>query len=264
MQQQSIVLLGAGNLAYQLAQQLAQSTRYTLLQIYNRSLEPAENLQSLLSPLQQVSITNKLEELKEADLYIYAVSDSAIASVAEHTPQGRGKTWLHTAGSVPLDTLRQYHSQAGVLYPLQTFSKTKLVDWHKTPLYIEASDTKSLQQIRSLAEELSPLVYKADSQTRGALHLSAVLACNFSNHLIALAEGLLSQNNLDSKALMPLLQEMLSKLSTTPALEAQTGPAKRGDEATMARHIELLHDSPTLQNIYRMLSQSIQASYSSK
>ena len=85
-----------------------------------------------------------------------------------------------------------------------------------------------------------------------------MLACNFSNYLVLEAERLLEREGLPPKALLPLLDELLAKLHSLPAREALTGPAARGDEATMQRHEELLTGEPELQQLYRLLSERIQ------
>ena len=153
--------------------------------------------------------------------------------------------------------MTKYHSSIGVLYPLQTFSKGKVLDFSSVPLYIEANNESTQARIETLAHSLSNEVHHASSEARMALHVAAVLSCNFSNYLITLAEELLSAHQLPSKALLPLLDEMIEKLHHLPAQEAQTGPARRGDQMIIERHLKLLHNTPELEQLYRLLSEGI-------
>lgn len=265
---QEIVLLGSGRVAHHLALRLSRLKGYRITTIYSRQLEHAQTLARTLHAQQEgddetnpfkldISATDTLSELpREADYYIYTLSDSALEVVWQAMPPTKG-IWLHTAGSVSLEAIAHWHEKSGVLYPLQTFSKEQQIDWSSLPLYIEGTDRDTLTEIHTLALAISPKVYEASSPDRGKLHLAAVLACNFTNHLIALAERYLEHEGLDPKSLMPLIREMIHKLEYMSALEAQTGPARRGDETTMQQHLTLLNSNPELQSLYKTLSKSI-------
>lgn len=249
-----IVLLGAGNVAYHLALGLRESTAYRVVQVYSRQRMRADEVVSLLPGAEA---TDSLSEIMpDADIYLYALSDGALPAVWEAMPQTAG-VWIHTAGSVALEAMQRVHGRSAVLYPLQTFSRGAELIWAEVPLFIEGSDAESLEECRALANALSPRISEASSADRGKLHLGAVLACNFTNHLIALGEEYLSVQGFEPKVLMPLIRETMRKLEHLPARVAQTGPAVRRDEATMARHLALLQDAPALQELYQRLSQSI-------
>lgn len=212
-----IVLLGAGNVGSHLAEGIAHLEGYTLYHHYSRRAG------------------GRLEELpQDADLYLFALSDDALPTVWEAMPETSG-VWMHTAGSVPLSALARYHERTGVLYPLQTFSTGRRIEWADVPIYYEGDE-----EARCLAEALSRHTAYASSEGRAKLHLSAVLAANYSNYLIGLAEDYLTEASFDPKALLPLLKEMVLKLETLPAREAQTGPAVRGDRAVIDRHLSML------------------------
>ena len=260
--EQRIVLLGAGNVATHLAQALqGLSTslgRCRITEIYSPSGVSASSLASTLEG--EVRSTSQLNELsQDADWYIFAVRDDGLPSLWLALAGRTSGIWLHTSGSTPLEVMAEYHQQVGVLYPLQTFSKAKAIDFSSIPLYIEANEGETLSHIRQLAESLSHEVHEASSAQRAILHVAAVFACNFSNHLVALAEELLTSHDLPQKALLPLLSETLEKLYTLPASEAQTGPAVRGDRQTLERHLCLLQGRPELESLYRLLSEQIQS-----
>lgn len=253
--EKTIVLLGAGRVATHLAERIVACGSLRLEQIYARRSEALEVLTARLGL--SVPTTTALERLcPTADYYIFALSDAALPSVWAGMPK-TGGIWLHTAGSVSLEAMARYHSESGVLYPLQTFSHEQTVDWAGLPLYIEGTSEEVLGEIRRLARILSPLVYEATSQQRGALHLGAVLACNFPNHLIALAQAWLERNGLPPESLMPLIRATMTKLEHLSAHEAQTGPARRRDLPTIEAHLRMMHELPALREVYGLLTESI-------
>lgn len=261
MRPQRVVLIGSGAVAERLTVGLSRDLRYVVVQMYGRSLERLTALRQLVDAQSSVQCITSLEDIDtQADVYIFCVSDDALPELWQAMPQTRG-LWLHTAGSVPLSGMAQHHDRVGVLYPLQTFSRGVAVDWAQIPIHIEASEDESLAQLRLLAMALSPRVHLADSQQRMALHLSAVLACNFANHLWALAGQVLKEYHLPPESLQPLIAETFRKAQTIPPIQGQTGPARRGDYATMERHLALLEAKPQLRELYQRLSESIARLY---
>ena len=192
------------------------------------------------------------------DVILIAVKDDAIADVALRC-KGVAPLMAHTSGSVGMSVLEGCAPHTGVFYPLQTFSKDVTLDYSEIPFFIEGSDREADDRLTALALRISPNLYKADSEVRGRLHIAAVFACNFSNHLSALADDLLHESGMDYRVLLPLLKETVRKLDTLPPRKAQTGPASRGDRKVMATHIDRLSCHPDMQEIYRLLSSSIMA-----
>lgn len=234
----TIAIIGSGNVAFHLKR--AMSRTLPVVTVNPRTLEG-------LPP--------------HADLYLICVSDNAIADVAARLPHC-GMTVAHTSGTTPLSTLSDAgYSRAGVLYPLQTFSKDVSLDYNRIPVFTEASDPQTMEVVMRAATAVSPRVLTADSQQRRALHLASVLACNFVNHLWTLADNVLTHAALDFDVLHPLIEETTAKLNHTSPLEGQTGPARRGDTLTMQAHLDMLSELPELQEIYRLLSLSIFNTY---
>ncbi len=248
-----IVLIGAGNLATNIGKALA-GRGHDLLQVYSRTAESAERLAALLHS----DYTTSLSEVKdEADLYLVAVKDSVLADVAEQLAKGHPDRFLvHTAGSMPMETLPT--RRRGVLYPMQTFSKEREVDFREIPCFIEASNAEDAEQLRTLAQTLSDKVYEANSEQRKYLHLAAVFCCNFVNHCYALSEKLLKEKGgLPFDVMLPLIDETARKVHELSPRKAQTGPAVRWDTNVMEKQLQLLEDKPELQDIYKALSKSI-------
>jgi predicted short-subunit dehydrogenase-like oxidoreductase (DUF2520 family) len=206
-----------------------------------------------------VSVNSRtLAELpQDADVYIIAVKDSALQEVISKVTKGReGQLFLHTAGSMPLSVFEGYADNAGVLYPMQTFSMDREVDFREIPLFIEASDAATLQRIRVLADSVSQHVYELTTADRKYLHLAAVFACNFANHCYTLAADVLQKKGLPFDVMLPLVDETARKVHELHPTEAQTGPAVRGDQNVMQAQAALLDGKA--KEIYELLSQSIQ------
>lgn len=249
-----IVILGAGNLAYHLTNCLLNNTLVEVVQVYNRGLEKIAYLKDT------TAITNNSAELKEADIYIIAVSDNAIAEVSKNILL-KNKLVVHTSGAVDMNELHSI-SNKGVFYPLQSFSKDKNVDFSEIPICIEASTKKELDLLEKLAKSISKNVYKINSEQRKSLHVSAVFVNNFVNHLYYLGNEICNENNIPFEILYPLIQETAKKIASLTPFEAQTGPAKRFDSETIEQHLELL--SKNKQEIYTLLTTAIQETYGKK
>ena len=207
-----------------------------------------------------VSVNSRtLEELPpEADVYILSVKDSALQDVIRNAVKGReGQLFVHTAGSMSMDLFKGCCARYGVLYPMQTFSKEREVDFHQIPLFIEASDAESLQQIRVLADSVSQHVYELSTADRRYLHLAAVFACNFANHCMALSADVLGRIGIPFDVMLPLVDQTVRKLHAMAPADAQTGPAVRHDNNVIVSQHHLLDDNPKMQNVYDLLTQSI-------
>ncbi|MCR4993957.1 MAG: DUF2520 domain-containing protein [Bacteroidales bacterium] len=257
-----IVIIGAGRVATNLAPALQQSGAQ-VLEVWSKHRATAETLaarvgcKAVWGDLSQVTC--------EADLYVIAVKDSALAEVVSALHPGREDALMvHTAGSMPLSLFADAgHVRGGVFYPMQTFSKERSVDFTQVHFFIEASQTEDEAALFRLAGALTrneAFVHRSTSAMRRRLHLAAVFACNFTNHCCTLADKLLDEVGLDFKVMLPLLDETVAKLHQLPPSEAQTGPAARHDENVMGLQHAMLTDQPEIQRIYDMMSKSIKNS----
>lgn len=251
----NITLVGAGNLATNLGLALVQNGHH-VRQIYSRTIASARTLATCL---QTDFFTNRMSELDGAsDIYILSVKDDALPSVAaEIQRQLPTKLMVHTAGTLPLDTLRVEHR--GVFYPMQTFSKNRPVPFTDIPCFIEAADPDDLQTLLTLARSISNTVYEMSSEERKYLHLAAVFCCNFANHCSTLASRILEKHGIPFNVMLPLIDETTRKLHLIAPAAAQTGPAARNDQMVMNRQIATLadEDEKLMAAIYRLMSQSI-------
>ena len=248
-----IVLIGAGNLATHLGKAL-HAAGHDMVQVFSRTMQSAETLASLLDA---EPLTDMAQVRDDADVYIFSVKDSALEQLISQLCGGEKKVFLHTAGSMPMSVFRGKALHYGVLYPMQTFSKQREVDFSIIPCFIEANDEFALKQIEGLAGQISHRVFQLSSEDRKYLHLSAVFACNFANHCYAASQELLQQHGVPFDVMLPLIDETAAKVHGMTPKEAQTGPAVRYDENVIGKQIQLLENQPYFQKIYDCMSKSI-------
>lgn len=254
----SVFIVGAGNVATHIALALAQS-QHRIVGVYSRTGTSASGLgQRLAQYGANVFVTSELDNIPEADVYLISVKDAALAAVAEAWPANRkGGVMLHTAGSLSMATIASTSKHYGVLYPMQTFSKAKSVDFTSVTCFVEGSDAVAEDAARTLAEALGSKCVVLSSADRQFLHLAAVFACNFSNHMYTLAYELLESHGVNPECMQPLIAETAAKVKLMHPREGQTGPAQRGDSNVMGKHLAALAETPDLQELYRLISQSI-------
>ncbi len=247
------VIIGSGNVASVVAPALEQSGVVAIRQVYSPTLQ---NARQLASKLKGAEAVGKIEDVaKDAELYLVAVKDDAIAEIAGRMSRNDA-VWLHTSGGVESSELAPLTESYGVFYPLQTFSKGVAVELSKVPVFVQGADEKSLKMARRLASAVSPKVYDADGLLRAKLHAAAVFACNFTNHLWAIADDILCREaGVDLSVLHPLLEETMRKAMTMRPAEGQTGPARRGDRGVIEKHKSLLTSDEA--GLYEILSQHI-------
>ena len=195
---------------------------------------------------------------QNADVYLYAVRDEALKAVVTQVHVPARALHLHTSGSIPLSVFGADKPHAGIFYPFQTFSKAHIIeDFSSVPIFFEARGIDDVSAVYSLALTITSHVYEADQHDRERLHVAGVFANNFSNLMYGVANDILRDTHIPFSALLPLIDETAAKVHTLSPRDAQTGPARRGDENVMQHHLSLL-PSDDLRNLYRLLSSLIQ------
>lgn len=249
-----VVLIGSGNVAEALARTIRHCTEVQLVQLFARNPERGRQV----AESGQTTWTDDPQQLAAADLYLLCVSDRAVAELAASLPIPPTAVVAHTAGSVPLDALPAKFAQRAVFYPLQTFTRGREVDFREIPIFLETTDDTLRSPLEHFARQLSEQVIFADSEQRKRLHLAAVFACNFANHMYALGEQIVGDAGLDFALLKPLIAETARKAcDATSPITVQTGPAVRNDRTTQERHTAMLTEEPLLEELYRKISQNI-------
>ena len=242
----ALYLIGTGNVAHHLAKAFS-SKRIQIAGVYGRDIAKAKQLAESVG----ASAMDDLQRIPSDALCIVAVSDDALTSISAGLPTQK---FAHTSGS---SSMIQRDAPSGVFYPLQTFTVGNKVDFSSIPILLEASNQSLFQDLERIAKVLSNKVLNMDSKKRAKLHVAAVLACNFTNHLFHLSEKWLNANDLPNDLLHPLIDETVRKMKEIGAYAAQTGPALRGDSKTIERHLKETGTDQDLTKIYEILTKHI-------
>ncbi|EQB92454.1 DUF2520 domain-containing protein [Elizabethkingia anophelis] len=245
------VIIGSGNVACHMAKAFKEAG-IDLIQLYGR------NEQELKKLSLEINVEYSTNQLKQADFYLICTSDKAIAEVSKQIPYEQALV-AHTSGSLSCDVLEGSYRKAS-FYPLQTFSKNRKLDYSKIPLFVDAGWESDNILLTDLAKKISTNVMRINHEQRKQMHLSAVFACNFVNHLYAQAEIICKQNDISFNYLLPLIEETADKIKTISPKDAQTGPAVRNDQ-NIIKFQENLIVNPNQLNIYKILTESITKMY---
>lgn len=246
-----IIIIGTGNVAYHLTKALIQN-KIPVKQIFGRNEKALEMFSK------EFQIPSSHERLESAALYIIAVSDASVEEVSRYITQ-EDCLVAHTSGSLPKEVLQGSYRKAS-FYPLQTFSKTKDLDYSQIPFFIETESETDFNLLEKLGRSISEKVMAANYEKRKYIHLTAVFSCNFVNHLFSIAKEISDSQQIPFDFFLPLIDETVEKIHHLHPKEAQTGPAVRNDKRVLSLHEVLLADSEYLE-LYQMLNASIQKMY---
>lgn len=251
----NVSFIGSGNLAWHLAPAL-DNTDFSVKEVYSPKLK---NAAALVEKLYQASTKTSLDfSISPSRIFVVAVSDDAIPEVAQQIILPDNSFLIHTSGSQPISALAYAPtSNIGVFYPLQTFTKTKKIDWRETPVFLESENSATEKLLMQMAKAISKKVYKVSSKDRKALHVSAVFASNFTTHMLAISQEIMKKNKLDFELLKPLIIETINKCLSLGPEKSLTGPARRGDLEVLDHHLEFLQGNENVAEIYRVISQNI-------
>jgi predicted short-subunit dehydrogenase-like oxidoreductase (DUF2520 family) len=246
------IIIGAGKLAWHLGLALKKAG-FQIIQVYSRTLSSAAAF-GLHLDVPWTTDVNLLTD--DAELVIFCLTDRALEEVI---PQVNLKDvfMVHTAGSVPTNVFQNCTDDFGVLYPLMTFTKTRSIDFRTVPVCIEANNKENEDRLKEIAEKISDNVSAVNFEHRKILHMAAIFACNFSNHMYRIAYDILRHHEFDFGILKPLIMETARKILEMSPHEAQTGPAQRHDKNILCEHQAMLQDQPEWQKIYTFVSESI-------
>jgi predicted short-subunit dehydrogenase-like oxidoreductase (DUF2520 family) len=263
-----ISFIGAGNLAWHLAPAF-ENAGHHINEVYSRQLQHARRLVSNLYDARTHSDLNFADS--PSKLFVLAVPDDALEDVCSRLVLPENACLVHTSGTRPLSDLARWMAiysdvpvKTGVFYALQTFTKEQtFMDFGEVPLCLEATEKELEDELVVMGQEISDIVYLITSAERKVLHMAAVFACNFTNHLLAVAHDLTVDNGLEFDLLRPLIRETLRKgLAADNPAQVQTGPARRNDLSTIEAHLALLAVQPRLAEMYEVMTSSIQRMYS--
>lgn len=256
---EKVSIIGTGNVATRFAHAFSKA-EIEVVEIVGRNLEATTALAAAV----RAKPCLDWNRVKQHDgLFLLAISDDAIGKVAQKLSQivGGRAIVAHCSGATSSLVLATHFHNYGIFYPLQSLSAERAVDWTKVPLCVYSPQADLEEGLAQLAKQLSPLVYRIDDAQRANLHIAAVFINNFSNHLFCLAADICAEKEVDFDILRPLLTHTVAKLEQQQPIEAQTGPAWRGDTGTQERHLQALQALPGhFSAVYRLMSEGIKAS----
>ena len=252
----TVTIIGTGKVAFHLGKRFVEKGIH-VQQIVGRNAEKAAWLASILN----TNFETDFSKIKmDSDVYIVAVSDTAIPSVAESLSQVLdNQLVVHTSGSIPSTALQPYFKNYGAFYPLQTFSLESHPDFDNIPIFINATPPQYLVVLKDLGEKISNKIYELEDEKRIVLHIAAVFVNNFTNQIFKMAYDILEKENLSFDVLKPLIQETVNKIHHYAPIDMQTGPAKRGDLITIEKHLDYLNKNapPQYFDLYKMFTELI-------
>jgi predicted short-subunit dehydrogenase-like oxidoreductase (DUF2520 family) len=251
----TVSFIGSGNLAWHLAPAL-DNLGFVVKEVFSAR---SKNAAALTERLYQAEVKKSLDfSDSPSKVFFIAVSDEAIADVAKEIVLPEDSILVHTSGSQPLDILKFAAApHTGVFYPLQTFTKVRNIDFKNVPIFIEASDDQAEKQLTSMARTLTSKFKKITSEERKGLHVAAVFASNFPNHMLRISKILMDQKGLNFDWLKPLVLETINKALTNGPEYSQTGPAVRGDLEILDEHLKYLKKEKVIAKLYELISQDI-------
>lgn len=254
---QFITLIGSGNVAHNLGLAFREAG-LEVLEVVSKNIANAEILAQKLN----AKPNNDLSKInQESDLYVVASSDNSIAKIASQL-NVRDKLLVHTSGSIDIAELNIASIRVGSFYPLQTFTKSHRTDFQKIPICIEANDPQATRELEQLGKKISNRIIHMSSIQRQKLHLAAVFVSNFANYMQVIGQDLCEEQGIEFNLLKPLIKEVFDKNQLKSARENQTGPAMRKDSFVMEKHLQLLKNDPSLQELYNNISALIQGDFS--
>jgi predicted short-subunit dehydrogenase-like oxidoreductase (DUF2520 family) len=251
----NVTFIGSGNLAWHLAPAL-DNTDFPVREVYSTN---PKNAEALVEKLYEARVCVSPDfSLSKSRIFIVCVSDDSIADVVQEVILPENSIIIHTSGSQPLSVLGYTGtSNIGVLYPLQTFTKTKRIDFREIPILIESDNAETEKILVNLAKSVSKKVMRISSADRKAIHVAAVFASNFTNHMLTVSKSVMEKHKLDFDLLKPLIVETINKSLGIGPDNAQTGPAKRGDLEILDNHMQFLSYDESIAEIYQVISQHI-------
>ncbi len=250
----NIAIIGSGNVAWHLAPEL-ENAGHRVVEVFSRNVKNANALIKRLYSAELITTIDFSES--EAEIFIICISDDAIKQIAQEIVLPENSIVVHTSGSISMKKLGYTATNhIGVFYPLQTFTKGKRIFFEDIPILIEAENKFTSRVLKNLGKSISKKVIRVNSKDRMAIHVAAVFACNFTNHMFGMAEGILKGQGFEFELLRPLIAETINKSLDLGPKNAQTGPAARADFKTLDKHMAFLEGKEG-KELYKFITENI-------
>ena len=249
---ENITVIGAGNVGSQLCKQLYLKG-YEIDAIVNSGSNVSAKF---LDDINSIHIDQIHNLPSESDAYLIAVSDDQYENVIATFPY-RDKLMIHTSGSFESVKFEKITKRWCCLYPLQTISKTKDVNWKNVQFYIESAQENDYLKISKLCKKADFSYEYANSDKRKQLHIAAVVSNNFTYHLLSLVKTHCHKNNIDYSQLRHLIDLSIENVTKENPFILQTGPAVRKDRKLIEKQLSMLKNEHELKEIYDLFTRQI-------
>lgn len=250
-------IIGSGNLAFHFLPALSECRFISLICLHSRNEEVGMDL----CRENKIAYAKSLRSIPEdVSLFLLMVNDTAIAQVSQELAKivDKEKIIVHFSGSTSLDVIDSYFKNSGSVWPIQSVAKNDTnLNIKEIPLCISSSSNQVASTLQKIFNTISPKVLRINEDDKKVLHLAAVIANNFTNHLFHLSKTLIENVGFSFDLLKPIITKTAENAVSYNPEEVQTGPAIRGDFDTMKDHLELLEGNENLRTIYELLSKSI-------
>lgn len=256
MDKSHISFAGAGRVATAICRQLYK-TGYIIDLVVSRTEKSGKELAGSVSS----AWSDQPVFPPTSEVVFVSVPDHSLRDLLGDLICGDKTIVAHTAGSYGLDVFPDRIKYKGVFYPLQTFSPGRVINFHDVPILLESDDETARNILYGIASSMSSDVQFIGVEQRRLIHLAAVFACNFTNHMLTAGYEIVSKAGIKAQILEPLIRETIMKALESGPSESQTGPAFRNDGNTIAKHLELLSSTPGIRALYEYITNSIIAYY---
>jgi predicted short-subunit dehydrogenase-like oxidoreductase (DUF2520 family) len=263
MQKPTIAIIGPGRAGSALGRAL-HTAGYTIAAIGGRN---PDNVRNLADELGAKACQSPATTIDLADLTILAVPDDVILPLAgdmvDSLCSAAGKAAVHLSGAQDRSALRPLAERGslrtGVFHPLQTFRRGPEAVQNVAGTYFGIdADAPLRDQLTQLARDLHGHSFDLTRVDRALYHAAAVFAANYPITLLAEAIALAAEAGLDGETarqgMTTLLAGAVNNLRDLAPADAITGPASRGDQGTIDRHLQALKNDPELQRLYQLLA----------
>lgn len=198
-----------------------------------------------------VPVVASRDAARGAEAVLIATPDDAIADASRDVAEGGALatgTWVvHASGATPLEALEDVR-RAGAhvlsLHPLQTCPTVEaaLERLAGSGFAVTAEDEAGFELGARLASDAGGRPFRLADELKPLYHAAAVFASNYLVTVTAIAHELERASGIDDPGsiLAPLQRATLANLERVGSADALTGPAVRGDAATVTRNLEAL------------------------
>jgi len=195
----------------------------------------------------------------DAEVVLLCVPDGEIEDACERVAAAAPRLRFigHTSGATPLHALAAAHpATAFSMHPLQTVPGPD-TDLTGAPAAISGTGVEAEELAGAIAARCGLEPFAVPEESRAAYHAAAAIASNFLVTLESGAEELLAAAGIDGgrELLAPLVLRTAANWAEHGSA-ALTGPIARGDEATIAAHLEAIAaTAPELEPLYLALAE---------